>query len=93
MENNEDNRQMTVLQELLILVDRKSLFIEDEYNDGPDYNVIKFEDVKALIESLLPKERSMIVDAFDNGQANYSAPRDFEDGKQYFGETFKPYKR
>ena len=41
-------------------------------------------------EKLLSKERQQIIDAFDNGQANWDAKcQDYKNGTEYFNNTFK----
>lgn len=42
-----------------------------------------------VIEQAKQLEKEQIVDAFDDGQANYSLPRDFETGKQYYSDTYE----
>ena len=36
----------------------------------------------------IKKEQIQIQDDFDNGQANYTSPRDYETGKDYYISTF-----
>jgi hypothetical protein len=41
-----------------------------------------------IVKEFRAKEQIQIQDAFDNGQANYTSPRDCETGKYYFNVTF-----
>lgn len=90
--NNEDNRQMTVIA---AEIERQKTILKgiQENHDSlsGDIAANKVKHTISVLESLLPKEESMIIDAFDNGQANYSLPRDVDDGKQYFNQTFKTH--
>ena len=68
MENNEDNRQMTVLTEAIAEIKSRMFSRRDcnrsefcrDFNDG-------YESVVELLESLLPKEQEHIVSAFNEG--------------------------
>jgi hypothetical protein len=48
------------------------------------------ESSKAMQEEALRMGRERIIDAFDDGQSNHCLPRDYENGKQYYTQTFKP---
>ena len=41
-----------------------------------------------IVKEFRAKEQIQIQDAFDDGQSNYTSPRDYETGKEYFNSTF-----
>lgn len=44
--------------------------------------------LSSQVNYLANKEQILIQDTFDNGQANYAEPRDYENGKDYYTESF-----
>lgn len=42
-----------------------------------------------VFEKAKEMHKQQIIDAFDDGQANYTLPRDFDNGKEYYEETYK----
>lgn len=92
MENNEDNRQMTVIA---AEIERQEKILEAYSNDvhSVSYAVIAITNhTISVLESLLPKEKEQIV------KFGIRSRYDKDDGEhrvgveKLFNETFKPYK-
>lgn len=60
-------------------------WLQSQYDNCPESFLTDDDFAKAL-----QMEREQIIDAFDDGQANHCLPRDYENSKQYYNQTFKP---
>lgn len=67
--------------------------IDEMYDFINEFGHIEMKVVNALCQKaheLKAKEKQVIIDSFDNGQANWDEKcQDFKHGKQYYNETFK----
>lgn len=95
MENNEDNRQMTVLQELLQLAFNRSYYAD--LGTGDDTEVIDMMALEEIVKSLLPKEKKQRKADWIDGFIKDLSPSIFDDGLRgmmkyaelRYNETFK----
>lgn len=69
----------TAMQELIDYLQEQ---LDDDFDSRTKY-------IQEFCQKSLEKEKQQIIDSFDNGQANYTLPKDFETGKDYYNETFK----
>jgi hypothetical protein len=61
--------------------------VEMDYVNGVEISMKVFY---KMLSNGLKKERQQLVDAFDNGQANWDAKcQDYKNGNEYFNKTFK----
>jgi len=91
-----NNKQQTTLQNLINgLIVRKENIIKNA-DSMPNYmlegGVMAFESAIDLAQSLLEMEKEQIAKGFDDGDYNYHYSRktgnDFEDGIDYYNETY-----
>jgi len=70
---------MTAMQELLV-----------HFNELNESGWFTFDEVEqAILDFGVPAEKEQLIDAFDDGQANWEVGvRDFETGKQYYNEVY-----
>ena len=60
-----------------------------EGQDGTKYVAIDYEEMQSQLDYFVKKEKDQLVDAFDNGQANWDAKcQDYKNGTEYFNNTF-----
>ena len=64
---------------------QKHIMANTDYAIGYDGAL---SDAVTVCKSFLESEKLEIQDTFDNGQANYTSPRDYETGKDYYVSTF-----
>lgn len=95
MENNEDNRQMTVIA---AEIERQKLILEGIQKNhdsiSGDIAANKVRHTIGVLESLLPKEQKMIESA--HGTKSTSRFLDSPlviTGEWYYLQTFKPYEK
>lgn len=70
----------TAMQEIMNIV-------EMDYANGIEISMKVFY---KMLSKGLRKEREQLIDAFDNGQANWDAKcQDYKNGTEYFNNTFK----
>jgi len=71
---------MTAMQELLV-----------HFNELNESGWFTFDEVEqAILDFGVPAEKEQLIDAFDDGQANWEVGvRDFETGKQYYNEVYE----
>ena len=73
----------TAIQELIDIV-------EMDYNNGVEISMWVFHGM--LLKALF-KEKQQILDAFDDGQANWEVGvRDFDNGEEYYTKNFSDKK-
>lgn len=70
----------TAMQEIMNIV-------EMDYANGVE---ISMKVLYKMLSKGLRKEREQLIDAFDNGQANWDVKcQDYKNGTEYFNNTFK----
>lgn len=70
----------TAMQEIMNIV-------EMDYANGVEISMKVFY---KMLSNGLRKEREQLIDAFDNGQANWDAKcQDYKNGTEYFNNTYK----
>jgi len=79
----------TALNEILDKLREEIKFINDDDSREDRFYQSGLKLAFNIVKEYRAKEQIQIQDAFDNGQANYTSPRDYETGKEYYNETFK----
>jgi len=79
---------MTAIQELKNWMDEFSDLASYHHGEHRQGMLQVLSGLSSQINLLANKEQIQIQDAFDSGQANYTIPRDYENGKDYYTECF-----